>query len=125
MNLLLDTHALYWWMIEDDRFPPQARAAIEEGRDIAAVSAASVWEIAIKRALGKMRIDVDLSRDMEESMFEPLPITVDHAVAAGLLPLHHGDPFDRMLVAQAQVEGLVLLTRDRQIGRYDVPTLWD
>ncbi|MGH9224439.1 MAG: type II toxin-antitoxin system VapC family toxin [Acidimicrobiales bacterium] len=125
MNLLLDTHALYWWMTEDIRFPPQARAAIEEGRDTAIVSAVSVWEIEIKRALGKLRLDVDLGHEMAASGFPPLSITVDHAVAAGRLPAHHSDPFDRMLVAQANLESLVLVSRDRQIRQYDVPTLWD
>ena len=89
------------------------------------MSAVSIWELEIKRALGRLRAEDDLAERALASGLEPLPVTLEHAVAAGRLPLHHHDPFDRMLVAQARVEGLVLATRDRQLQQYDVRILWD
>lgn len=122
MNLLLDTHALLWWLA-DEPLEEQARAAIESPENLVSVSAASVWEIAIKRALGKLRTGDDLPGAIAAAGFEALAITVEHADAAGALPLHHRDPFDRMLVAQSQALGLVLVTRDPQLGAYDVGLL--
>jgi len=85
---------------------------------------ASVWEIAIKAALGQLSPVPDLAATIEAHGFVPLEITVAHAVAAGALPLHHRDPFDRMLVAQAQIEGMVIVSRDRRFAPYGVPVLW-
>lgn len=87
------------------------------------VSAATIWEVEIKRATGKLRIDADLARVVDEAGFERLQITFEHAVEAGRLPLHHRDPFDRMLIAQARLEGLTLATSDQSIARYGVPLL--
>lgn len=87
------------------------------------VSAVSVWEIEIKRALDRIRAPEDVAGLVDESGFERLAITFEHAREAGGLPLHHADPFDRMLVAQARVEGLTLATADRNVARYDVPVL--
>jgi PIN domain nuclease of toxin-antitoxin system len=87
------------------------------------VSAATVWEIEIKRALNRIRAPADVPELVDESGFERLDITFEHAREAGALPLHHGDPFDRMLIAQARVEGLVLATADERLQRYDVPVL--
>ena len=113
MKILIDTHILLWWPIGSRRLGAKARDLIvADGTDLF-ISAASWWELSIKRALG--RIDLDLSatrRAMERREVEVLPITFDHAEAAAALPPVHTDPFDRMLVAQARVEGLLLLTRD-------------
>ncbi len=85
---------------------------------------ASVWEISIKAALGRLPPVPDIAGAMKSHEFLPLDITMAHALAAGALPLHHRDPFDRMLVAQAQLEGLVLVSRDRRLEPYGVPILW-
>ena len=87
------------------------------------VSAVSVWEIAIKVAKGQLSDPPDMTNDLVERGFEPLPITFDHAAAAGALPPHHKDPFDRMLIAQARIEGLTIVTRDKNFAAYDVTTL--
>jgi PIN domain nuclease of toxin-antitoxin system len=87
------------------------------------VSAASVWEIAIKRSLGRLEAPDNLGEEVRKAGFIELPVTIRHGELAARLPPHHGDPFDRMLVAQAQAEGLVLVTRDRVLGQYAVPTL--
>jgi len=121
VRLLLDTHVLLWYLAEDaPRLVPQARLAIDSAENIVLVSAVSVWEIAIKRTLGKLDAPPNLREAMEASRFEALPITFEHAEAAGALPRHHDDPFDRMLVAQAQVEGLTLVTHDEKLACYEV-----
>jgi PIN domain nuclease of toxin-antitoxin system len=122
VKLLLDTHALLWWFADSPVLSPSARAAVASSDDVW-VSAASAWEIAIKRALGKLDAPADLVTALDESGFRPLPIVVLHAAVAGALPRHHDDPFDRMLVAQAQIEGLTIVTSDRQIPRYGVAVL--
>lgn len=123
MRLLLDTHALLWWLADDPTMSPRSRRAIADQRNVVLVSAASAWEIAINRALGRLDAPEDLAGALEESGLQPLSITVEHAVAAGTLPAHHADPFDRMLVAQAQLESLVVVTRDERIGLYEVSVL--
>jgi PIN domain nuclease of toxin-antitoxin system len=119
-RLLLDTHAFLWWLKNDPKLGPQARASIENERNVVYVSAASGWEIAIKRALGKLTAEDNLDALVEEEGFEHLPITFFHAEQAGALPRLHADPFDRMLVAQAQAEGLVIVTSDEHIPKYGV-----
>ena len=116
MNLLLDTHVLLWWS-EERRISPEALEAISNPDNIVYVSAASIWEISIKRASGKLRVD-DAIFDVSADDFEPLPITHADARLAGSLPDHHRDPFDRMLIAQALAHDLVLITRDSQMGLY-------
>ncbi|MCC6695764.1 MAG: type II toxin-antitoxin system VapC family toxin [Candidatus Hydrogenedentes bacterium] len=123
MNLLLDTHALLWWLADDPELSREARAAISAPQHIVYVSAASAWEISIKRAIGKLQAPDDLDTAMAASAFQELPITVAHALAAGQLPDKHSDPFDRMLVAQAMIESLTLVTRDERIASYQVPTI--
>jgi PIN domain nuclease of toxin-antitoxin system len=123
MRLLLDTHALLWWLTRDAKLSPAARAAIADPDSEVAVSAASAWEMAIKSALGKLKAPADLGAQLARHQFTPLAITVVHALEAGALPRHHDDPFDRMLVAQARIEGLTLVTRDAWAVRYGVPTL--
>lgn len=124
MNLLLDTHVFLWWLSDDRRLTAPARAAIEREDAGVYVSAASAWEIAIKAALGKLKPRaLDVPREIEAGGFLELPISARHAQAAGGLPRLHADPFDRMLVAQARVEGLTLVTYDPEIAPYDVRRL--
>lgn len=122
--VLLDTHALLWSVGDTERLSPAAREVLEAGDVRAYVSAASIWEIAIKRAVGKLRVPDDLLEQVAAARFDELAITSTHATRAGALPLHHGDPFDRMLVAQAQSENLMLITSDARIAAYEVRVLW-
>ncbi len=122
MRLLLDAHVLLSWLADDAQLPDQIRAAVETEPDVY-VSAATAWEIAVKRALGKLDAPDDLIGQLDQQRFRRLPIEWEHATIAGALPQHHRDPFDRMLVAQAQVEDLVLVTTDPQISAYDVRLL--
>jgi PIN domain nuclease of toxin-antitoxin system len=123
MTLLLDTHVLLWWLSDDRALTRSARQAIADPAATVYVSAASAWEISIKTALGKLSAPNDLEDQIKNTDLTELPVTVVDAVAAGALPRHHDDPFDRMLVAQAQRRGLTILTRDRSISRYGVATL--
>ena len=100
MRLLVDTHVLLWWLADDPSLGDEARESISASDSSVFVSAASAWEIAIKQALGKLDAPSDLGRQIELNRFVPLPITVHHAYAAGALPRHHDDPFDRVMVAQ-------------------------
>lgn len=122
MRLLLDTHALLWWLADDPTLERDAAEAIA-GAALVAVSAASAWEIAIKQALGKLEGPEDLAGEVRTNDMTELPVSIDHASAAGALPLLHADPFDRMLVAQARLEDLTLVTRDARLGQYGVPVL--
>lgn len=123
MRLLLDTHALLWFMGEPESLTPRARDAIVDA-DTVAVSAASLWEISTKVNRGRLRIPSgDVAGEITEWGFDLLAITGEHAWAAGALPFHHRDPFDRMLVVQAQLEGLTIVTRDPAISRYQVAVL--
>ncbi len=123
MRLLLDTHVFVWWAAKDRRLRDEARAAIAAPDSDVAVSAASAWEIAIKRTAGKLKAPRDIEAQIARHRLSALPISVAHALRAGELPLHHRDPFDRMLVAQAQLEGLTIVTRDPNIALYGVATL--
>jgi len=114
---------LLWWVDDDDRLGRDARAAIADGGSEVFVSAISIWEVEIKRALGKMTADEDLVHHVHTNAFSALPVRFEHATQVGLLPPVHRDPFDRMLVAQAQVEGLTIVTGDRAISRYPVAVL--
>lgn len=120
MRLLLDSHVLLWWLFNDGRLVEAAREVIAEGADEVVVSAASVWEVGIKRALGKLAAPGDLLKQVEASGFTTWSMTVDDARAAADLPRHHGDPFDRMLVAQARERGATLMSADRVMTDYDV-----
>jgi len=115
---------LLWWGLDPARLKAPARAAIAAPDNQIYLSAASVWEIAIKAALGRFPAKPDFALAMRRGHFLPLDITVAHAEAAGSLPAHHRDPFDRMLVAQAQSESLVIVSSDRRLAPYDVPILW-
>ena len=122
-RLLLDTHVLLWSLTEPRRLSERARAVVEDPRSEVFVSSISGWEIALKRALGKLQAPDNLEASIKKQGFTPLPLTFHHAEQATALPPHHGDPFDRMLVAQAQIEGLTVVTKDRHISRYDVLTM--
>ena len=123
MKLLLDTHAFLWWDSNDAHLPDALRSAIASPLNEVFVSAVTVWEIAIKRAAGKLIFQHPAAKSIAVHGFLPLPISVEQAEWAGGLPQLHRDPFDRLLVAQAQLEGLVLVTVDEHILRYQVPHL--
>ncbi len=123
MRLLLDTHTLLWWLSDNETLRDEARSAIAAEGNSVFVSAASAWEISIKRSRGKLDAPTDLEEQVTRNRFEPLPINISHAHTAGSLPRHHDDPFDRMLIAQAQAEELTLVTRDTRFDLYDVTTL--
>ena len=118
MILLIDAHVLVWWLAEDRTLTDQARSAVADPANDVIVSAASVWELAIKRARGKIRMPDDLSVAVETAGFSSVPVTAEDAEAAAALPPHHRDPFDRMLVAQALRLGAVLVTRDPALDAY-------
>lgn len=120
MRLLLDTHVLLWWLDDPGLLSAGARNAIAAGSNTVFVSAAAAWEIAIKRALGRLDAPDDLAEAMAAECLQPLPITIPHALAVATLPPIHQDPFDRIQVAQAQLEHLCLVTRDTFIQQYDV-----
>ena len=122
-RLLLDTHIFLWWRGEPTRLTSAVRSRIATA-DIVFVSAASAWEAGIKVALGRLEIPDTIESGVLASGFEKLPITFSHAERAAGLPPHHRDPFDRMLVAQAQAEGLTLVTHDRLLEPYAVEILW-
>lgn len=117
--LLLDTEVLIWWDANDRRLGAQARALIQQADDVY-VSAASAWEISIKAALGKLRTSRQASEAMADAAFQQLAVTFEHAEAIQSLPMHHRDPFDRLIVAAARVEGLTIVSSDEQFQRYDV-----
>jgi len=121
VNLLIDTCTLLWWA-NNDRLSPAVSQAVADPDNRVWVSAASVWEIGIKQSLGRLTVRGDLDAVLEED-FEHLPITFAHARRAAQLPLHHRDPFGRMLIAQAQAQDLTLASRDRRISSYDVALL--
>jgi PIN domain nuclease of toxin-antitoxin system len=123
MKLLLDSHAFLWWLNDDKQLGPSARQAIENVDSLVYVSAATAWEIALKRASGKLEAPGDIREWIEQSAFSDLLVEVEHAVASGELPWHHKDPFDRLLVAQARIEDMTLVTRDDEIRRYEVSIL--
>lgn len=122
MNLLLDTHVFLWWQQDRRRIKPHIGDAIEAA-DRVHVSVVSAWEAAIKISLGRLRLQFGFEQGVVESGFDPLLITFGHAAVFETLPALHGDPFDRMLVAQAIAEGLTLITVDRRIMNYRLPVL--
>ena len=122
-KLLLVTHTLLWWLEDSPLLNQKARAEIQNGRNLVYVSAATTWEASIKKALGKLTAPKDLDIIIKNERFLSLPISLYHGQIAGQLPPLHRDPFDRMLVAQAQVEDLVLVTGDKNIMKYDIRIL--
>lgn len=123
MSLLLDTHVLLWWLTDDERLPERTRLAVADGENEVLVSAASAWEMSIEAVLGKSTLPDGLREELQQQGFTELPVTVDDGSAAGALPRHHDDPFDRVLIAQAARRGLQLLSVDRRFADYDVRLL--
>ncbi len=128
MRVLLDAHVFLWWTAADDRLSDRARDVIRDGRNECLVSVASMWEIAIKDAKGDLELPEDVEYFIEDRLvrnrWTELPIARRHALRAASLPPIHRDPFDRILVAQSQIESIPLITTDAAITRYDVETIW-
>ncbi|MHB1073953.1 MAG: type II toxin-antitoxin system VapC family toxin [Gemmatimonadaceae bacterium] len=128
MRLLLDTHALLWWLAGDESLSGVGRAAIGDMDNEVHVSAASAWEVATKHRIGKLPgagpLVVDFAREIRAQGFLPLPISLEHAQVAGSLASEHRDPFDRMLVAQAREEKMALVSRDAVFDDFDVQRVW-
>jgi PIN domain nuclease of toxin-antitoxin system len=128
MRLLLDTHTLIWWLTEDSSLPDSARKLIAYKDNVVLVSAVSAWEISTKVRLGRLAVAADLASDfasyLAQERFEKLAITIEHGIRAGSLPGTHKDPFDRMLVAQAQLESLAIVSNDALLDGYGVSRIW-
>jgi len=128
MKALLDTHAFLWWITDDVRISSRARAIISDGDNELFLSAASGWEIAIKARLGKLHLPGNpvafVFEQLRINAIEPLAVQMSHTLRVYSLPGHHRDPFDRILVAQAQVERMPIITADPQVAQYDVEILW-
>jgi len=124
VKFLLDTHVLLWWLSDHKSLTRKSAAAIKNGENTIFVSAATAWEISIKRALGKLKAPNDLEEALKFNRFQQLPISIRHALVAGDLPRYHDDPFDRMLIAQAQTEQLTIITHDVRMEQYGVSILW-
>ena len=123
MNLLLDTHTVLWWLSDDPALSETARAAIADPENTVFLSAVVMWEIHIKQGIGKLDLPDDFGEVLDLQRFAELAVTVDHANTIAELPAAHQDPFDRMLVAQAMVEHMAIVTRDRSIADYDVEVI--
>jgi len=121
LKVLLDTHILLWWLVNDPKLPAQWRNEIQSSETY--VSTSSVWEIAIKQQLGKLKAPDNLRERLVANQFSVLPIHLDHVVKYRDLPLHHADPFDRMLIAQAQAEDLIMISADPKFRLYEVELL--
>jgi PIN domain nuclease of toxin-antitoxin system len=124
IRLLVDTHALLWWLEDAPELSARARDAIADPGNEPFVSTATVWEIAIKRSLGKLQVPDDIVDEIDDAGFSRLPVAAEHAWVAGGLAFRHRDPFDRLLVAQALSERLPVVTRDPQLAGYGIETWW-
>ena len=128
MRAMIDTHAFLWWDLDDARLSERAAELIADGSNDVVVSAGSIWEVAIKATKGRLDLPADLERYVSDRVrryrWSVLPIDGRHAVRAASLPRIHDDPFDRILIAQAQLESMVIVTTDAAITRYDVETIW-
>jgi len=124
LRLLLDTHAALWWLSGDERFGEEAARQLTDDTNQVLLSAAVVWEVAIKRSLGKLHAPAAFAQTLLGAGAYALAVTLEHAGAVERLPWHHRDPFDRLLVAQATVEGAALVSHDAALRPYDVPIVW-
>jgi PIN domain nuclease of toxin-antitoxin system len=122
VSLLLDTHVVLWWLTDDPALSADIKTRLDHEPDVY-ISAATIWEVAMKQAIGKLAEPADLPERIRDSGFGSLAISFEHAITAGRLPLIHRDPFDRMLVAQAKCEDLTLVTRDQRCQKYEVSVL--
>ncbi|MBY0292636.1 MAG: type II toxin-antitoxin system VapC family toxin [Alphaproteobacteria bacterium] len=120
MSYLLDTHILLWWLADDSALSSKVRSLISDEENLIFVSAASIWEIVIKKSLGKLKVPDNLGEVLKVSHFKNLPMTLEHVLEIGHLPHHHNDPFDRMLVAQANCSRLTIITADKKLLLYNV-----
>lgn len=128
MKVLLDTHTFLWWITDDNRLSSSAREIITNGDNELFLSAAAGWEIAIKAQLGRIKLPKEphsfIAEQLRLNSIQSIPIHMSHALHIYSLPNHHRDPFDRMIVAQAQLEDLAILTMDSQIARYEIKVIW-
>ncbi len=128
MRYLLDTHAFLWWNMDDAQLSPLAKELIADGNNEIFLSAATAWEIAIKTGRGRLALPDDPTRYVHSRMnlngFQALPVQIHHAVQVYKLPMHHADPFDRLLIAQSQIESMPLITADVEIRKYEVEVVW-
>jgi PIN domain nuclease of toxin-antitoxin system len=128
MRILVDTHALIWWLAGDEQLSADAREAIADESNDVFVSAASAWEVTTKHRLGKLPgagpLAVDFAREVRAQGFAPLPLTLEHGQVAGALSGDHRDPFDRMLVAQAREEKMALVSNESVFDEYGVARIW-
>ncbi|HKW18973.1 MAG TPA: type II toxin-antitoxin system VapC family toxin [Terriglobales bacterium] len=127
MKILLDSQVLFWWYSEPAKLSKRAGSMIHDGSNTVLISAATAWELSIKAALGKLdalQLVMDFSTYLEEEGFEELPIAISHAIRAGLLPIHHKDPFDRLLVAQAQELSVPMVSSDQGLDSYGIIRIW-
>jgi PIN domain nuclease of toxin-antitoxin system len=127
VSYLADTHVLLWAVREPERVSSLARSVLEDGSQVVYFSIASIWEIAIKQSLGKLKLDATVREFVQAQIhndFKLLPVDVEHIARTATLPLHHRDPFDRMLIAQAEVEDLQIITMDASFSQYDVRCVW-
>ncbi len=120
MNFLIDTHVLLWWLADDLALSVKARNLISDGNHLIFVSSASVWEIIVKKSIGKLKAPDDIEKVLKENSFKELSITLQHVLMIENLPYHHRDLFDRMLIAQAKCDKLTLITADKKLALYDV-----
>jgi PIN domain nuclease of toxin-antitoxin system len=124
VKLLLDTHAALWWLSGDEHFGSEAERMLTDHTNQVLLSAAVVWEVAIKRSLGKLQAPDDFAPTLLGAGVKALPVSLDHAAGVERLPWHHRDPFDRMLIAQASIEGATVVSRDDALRPYGVPLIW-
>ncbi|VAX25781.1 Death on curing protein, Doc toxin [hydrothermal vent metagenome] len=128
MKILLDTHVFLWWITDDDKLSELAREIMGDGKNTLFLSAASTWEIAIKARIGRLKIpdppDRFIAEQVYQNAIQALPIQISHSLHVYHLPPHHEDPFDRLLIVQAELENLTLLSADQQMGKYDVKVIW-
>jgi PIN domain nuclease of toxin-antitoxin system len=124
VKLLLDTHAALWWLSDDDRIGEAVSRHLTDDTNQVLLSAVVIWEVAIKRSLGKLDAPDDLAPTLLSAGAQPLPVTLEHAATVEKLPWHHRDPFDRLLIAQALSEGTAVVSRDESLSAYGVSVLW-
>jgi PIN domain nuclease of toxin-antitoxin system len=124
VKLLLDTHSALWWLADDARLGRDADRELSDGTNRVLLSAAVIWEIAIKRSLGKLQAPPDMAQTLLGAGARPLPITLEHAAGVEDLPWHHRDPFDRVLVSQAVIEGAAIVSHDERLRPYGVSLVW-
>jgi len=123
MNLILDTHIVLWWLSDSPKLLKKIRTVIADENNFIFVSVATAWEIAIKKAIGKLDVPGDFNKALQVNGFQPIAITLEHAEFAGGLPRHHDDPFDRMIIAQSKIENMTIISHDKSFHSYKVDLL--